>query len=137
VRAWKRIALAITGVLVAWLGLLIYCGTAGEVVSLTTTDATGAKQETPLWIVDRDGQAWLRAGNSGSRWVARIRANPRVTIARGGTTTAYHATPVPEATAGIDALMRDKYGVKDVLVGWLNPGSRASTLAVRLDPDSP
>jgi len=137
VRGWRRIALAVAGVVVAWLGLLIWCGTAGEVVSLTTTDAAGAKQETPLWVVDRDGQAWLRAGNSSSGWVARVRANPRVTLARGGITTAYRATPVPEATPEIDALMRAKYGVKDVLVGYLNPGSRASTLALRLDPDSP
>ena len=33
--------------------------------------------------------------------------------------------------------MREKYGFKDLLVGWINPGSRASTLALRLDPDSP
>ena len=138
-RGWKRIAAAVGALVLVWLALLIYLGSpaAGEVVWLTSTDAGGAKQETPLWIVDRDGQPWLRAGNARSGWVVRVRANPRVTVKRGDTTTAYQATPVPEATPEIDALMRQKYGFKDWLVGCLNPGSRSSTLAVRLDPGAP
>jgi len=137
--AVKRIALAVALVLVAWLGALFYLGSpaAGEVVVITTTDAAGAKLKTPLWIVDRDGQPWLRAGNAESGWVVRIRANPRVEIERNGATTAYRITPAPEMTPEIDALVRAKYGLKDSLVGWLMPGSRKSTLALRLDPDAP
>ena len=36
----------------------------GEVVTLTTLDAEGARHETSLWIVEDDGSLWLRAGNS-------------------------------------------------------------------------
>lgn len=135
----KRIVLAIAVLLAAWLAILFYLGSpaAGEVVVVTTTDAAGAKHQTPLWIVDRDGQPWLRAGNAESGWVARVRANPRIEIERNGTTAAYRATPAPEVTAEIDALMRTKYGFKDILAGWLMPGSRKSTLALRLAPDSP
>ncbi|HTO06648.1 MAG TPA: nitroreductase/quinone reductase family protein [Myxococcota bacterium] len=135
----KRILLVVVVILVAWLGSLFYLGSpaAGEVVMVTTTDASGAKHQTPLWIVDRDGQPWLRAGNAASGWVERVRANPRVEIERNGSTSAYRATPAPEATAEIDALVRAKYGAKDVLVGWLMPGSRKSTLALRLEPVAP
>ena len=136
---FKRIALAVAGLLLLWVALLVYLGSpaAGEVVLVTTTDAAGAKHQTPLWIVDRDGQGWLRAGNADSGWVVRVRANPRIEMERSGAITAYRVTPVPEATPEIDALVRAKYGFKDRLVGWLMPNSRRSTLALRLDPDSP
>jgi len=135
----KRIALAIAAILVVWLGSLFYLGSpaAGEVVTITTTDAAGARHQTPVWIVEREGKPWLRAGNAESGWVARLRANPKVEIERNGTTTVYLAAPAPEATAEIDALVRAKYGAKDALVGWLMPGSRKSTLAVRLEPAAP
>lgn len=136
---FKRVALAVAGLLIVWVALLAYLGSpaAGEVVLVTTTDAAGVEKQTPLWIVDDDGQAWLRAGNADSGWVARVRANPRIEMERGGTTARYRITPVPEATPEIDALMRAKYGFKDRLVGWILPNSRRSTLALRLDPDSP
>jgi pyridoxamine 5'-phosphate oxidase-like protein len=134
----KRVVLALVAILVAWLGSLMYLGSpaAGEVVTVTTLDAGGTRHQTPVWIVDREGQPWLRAGNAESAWVARLRANPQIEIERNGSTTAYRASPAPEATAEVDALMRAKYGAKDVLVGWLMPGSRKSTLALRLEPVS-
>ena len=132
-----RIAIIIAGVLALWLAALTWASRSGEVVILTTTDANGASQTTPLWIVDSGGFSWLRAGSDKAAWLARIRAHPRIEIERAGTTTAYRGTPVPEATAEIDAQMAEKYGVVDRLVGLLLPGSRGSSMAVRLDPDSP
>ncbi len=135
----KRIAIGI-GVLVAlWLGPVLWAGSpaAGEVVTLTTTDSAGTSQKTPLWIVDKDGVAWLRAGNEQAKWLARIRANPRVELERGDKTTTHRAALVPEATAEINALVAEKYGFADRLVGWLVPNSRTKPLAVRLDPESP
>lgn len=133
----KRVVLALVAILVTWLGSLAYLGSpaAGEVVTVTTIDAGGARHKTLVWIVDREGQPWLRAGNAESGWVARLRANPQIEIERNGSTTRYRATPAPEATAEIDALVRAKYGARDVLVGWLMPGSRKSTLALRLEPE--
>ena len=134
----RRIALAIAVLAIAWLAALFYLGSpaVGEVVVVTTSDASGGKHQTPLWIVERDGRPWLRAGNADSGWVARARANPRIELERNGAAIVYRARPAPEATAEIDALMRAKYGFTDVLAGWLVPGSRAHTLAIRLDPDT-
>ena len=133
----KRIAIAV-GVLVAlWLGAAMWAGSpaAGEVVTLTTTDSAGAPQTTPLWIVDRDGFAWLRAGSDQAKWLERLRAHPQIQIERGGKTASYRGTLVPEATADVNALMAEKYGFADRLVHWLVPGSRRSPMAVRLDPE--
>jgi hypothetical protein len=131
-----RIAIGIAVVLALWLAPLVWASRSGEVVMVTTTDASGATWQTPVWIVDRDGFAWLRAGSDQAAWLARIRAHPRIEIERAGTTTAYRATLVPEATAEIDALMAEKYGLADRVVGLLLPGSRGRSMAVRLDPDS-
>ena len=132
-----RVALAVATVLVLWLVPLIWAGSSGEIVTLTTTDAKGAPRQTRLWIVERGGSCWLRAGSERAAWLARIRANPRIQIERGGTTTAYRGTLVPEATAEINTLMAEKYGVADRVVGLLLPDSRGHSMAVRLDPDSP
>jgi hypothetical protein len=133
----KRIALAV-GVLVAlWLGALIWAGSpaAGEVVTLTTTDSAGAPQQTPLWIVDRDGVGWLRAGSQDAKWFARLRENPKIQLERAGKTATYKATLAPEAIPETDALMAEKYGLADLVVHWFVPRPRGNSMAVRLDPE--
>jgi hypothetical protein len=77
-----RVALAVATVLVLWLVPLIWAGSSGEIVTLTTTDAKGAARQTRLWIVERGGASWLRAGSERAAWLARIRANPRIQIER-------------------------------------------------------
>jgi hypothetical protein len=136
-KATVRIALVIAGLLTLWLGPLIWASRSGEVVILTTTDASGATEKTPLWIVDHGGFSWLRAGSDRAAWLARIRSYPRIEIERAGKTTAYRGTLVPEATGDINAQMIEKYGLADRVVGLLLPGSRRKSLAVRLDSDSP
>lgn len=132
-----RIGIGVAGVVLLWVGAAIYASNSGEVVKLTTIDASGARQETPLWIVEHGGSSWLRAGSANAGWLARIRANPRIEIDRAGVTKAYRGTLVPEATSEINAEMASKYGFSDRLVGLLLPGSRGTSMAVRLDPDAP
>jgi Pyridoxamine 5'-phosphate oxidase len=134
VKTAARIGIGVAGVVILWIAALVFASVSGEVVTLTTADAGGAPQETPLWVVDRDGLSWLRAGSVQAAWLERIRANPRIEIARAGVTRVYRATLVPEATAEINAQMADKYGVADRVVGLLLPGSRGNSMAVRLDP---
>ncbi len=107
----------------------------GEVVELRTTDGIGATQTTRLWIVDDQGNLWLRAGRASSGWLERVRVHPVVELVRGGTTAEYNASPVPEAAERINALMAEKYGVADWLIGLLR--SRDDVVPVRLDRQVP
>ena len=137
VKTLARVGLGIVGVLVLWIGAALFASRAGEVVVLTTTDPHGAPQQTPLWIVEDGGFSWLRAGSAKAAWLARIRANPSIQIERAGETRVYRGTLVPEATDEINARMTEKYGIADRVVGWLLPGSRGNSMAVRLDPAPP
>jgi hypothetical protein len=108
----------------------------GEVVTLATVAADGSPVQTHLWIVDADGSSWLRAGEPGSGWLARIRSDPHVLVTRQGARQAYRAVPVadPAAVDRVNHLMRVKYGAADRFVSMLRDGSKS--VPVRLDPES-
>lgn len=132
----KWIGVALGALFTLWLSAMTYVGISGEVVYVTTTDETGAKFKTPLWIVEHDGRKWLRADSKDVTWLPRLETHPRIGVQRGEKTTAYDATLVAEATSEVDRLMAAKYGFADRLVGALVPGSRGASLAIRLDPAS-
>lgn len=106
----------------------------GEVVMLTTTGTDGVKHETPLWIVERGGAAYLRAGTPGSGWLARLRVDPSVELERDETTQPFTAVPDedPAARAEVNALMAEKYGLSDRL--WSRVLDRTKSVPIRLDP---
>jgi hypothetical protein len=104
----------------------------GEVVTLTTFDAEGASHETSLWIVEDDGSQWLRAGSPGSAWLARIRDNPKVELARDGAAKTYRAEIVVDRRDRINRMMAEAYGWADSVVGAMRESEL--TLAVRLVP---
>jgi len=105
----------------------------GEVITLHTQTASGEKR-THLWVVDDAGVAWLRAGMSGSGWLARIERNPIVLVERGGRLVRYRAVLVrqPQVRDRIHALMREKYGMANRLVSVLR--DPAQSVPVRLEP---
>jgi hypothetical protein len=104
-----------------------------EVVQLRTLDGEGHPHDTKLWIVDHEGQPWVRAARPTLGWVTRIRANPRVELVRAGQTTPYTAVIVesPEDKQEIDAAISAKYGLID---RWYEFLVRHQTV-IRLDPD--
>jgi len=116
--------------------VLIMSELGGEVVTLHTQTASGGEKRTHLWVVDDAGVAWLRAGMSGSGWLARIERDPNVLVERGGRLIRFRAVPVraPKARDRIHALMREKYGTADRLVGVLR--DPAQSVPVRLEPTS-
>ena len=69
----------------------------GEVVVLHTHDQAGAERTTSLWVVDRQGFQYLRAGDGGSAWLERLRQKPEVDVERAGETARYQAVPAPVA----------------------------------------
>ncbi len=105
-----------------------------EVVVLVTRGLDGAAHQTSLWIVEDGGQLWLRSGNPTSSWLARLRNDPDVELARAGERTAYRAVPVETTGARdrVNALMAEKYGTSDDLVAWF--GDMSDSVPIRLDP---
>jgi hypothetical protein len=71
---------------------------------------------------------------STSGWLARIERNPNVLVERGGRLIRFRAVPVrePRVRDRIHALMREKYGTADKLVGVLR--DPAQSVPVRLEP---
>lgn len=123
------------GLAVLFFGLVFGLSeTGGEVVVLQTLDAAGAPHETRLWVVDDDGNAWLRAGMPTSSWFLRLEANPHVQLTRGATTGPYLAEPVhdPAVRDRIHALMADKYGFAETFIAASRDGS--FSIPVRLVP---
>ena len=92
----------------------------------------GRDQSTSLWIVEDElGTAWLRAGMPESGWLKRIRSHPGVELERAGERLRYLAVPVPEQRERVHAMMAERYGWSDRIVGALRDGSGA--IPVRLD----
>jgi hypothetical protein len=129
-----RVALVLTGVIVALVAFGIYGAESGEVVVLHTTGADGAGHTTRLWIVDDTDGAWLRAGYDGLPWFRDLEARPDVAIERGGDTHAVRAVPSrnPADHARINALTAAKYGWRDSLYAMVGGGKVA--IPIRLDP---
>ncbi|MEE9280775.1 MAG: nitroreductase/quinone reductase family protein [Myxococcota bacterium] len=105
-----------------------------DVVVLVTRGPDGAAHKTSLWIVEDEGRLWLRSGNPTSAWLARLRSNPDVELARAGERTAYRAVPVEttQARDRVNALMAEKYGTSGGLAAWF--GDRSRSVPIRLDP---
>ena len=133
-RAFGTALLLALGLAVLLGGGLIVSSELQEVVVLTSRDDQGSAQETRLWIVESAGHSWLRAGGRERGWFQRVSLHPDVTVLRDGREQSYRAivVDVPEVRAHLDDLMREKYGITDLLINWLE-GSPQS-MPVRLDP---
>ncbi len=114
-----RLVIALVVLVVLVMGLQQIAAESGEVVVLTTTDEAGQPQQTRLWIVDRDGRQYLRAGVATSAWYARLQANDTVELERSGATHTYTAIPEPDLRVEINDLMRQKYGWADQYISML------------------
>jgi hypothetical protein len=136
---WMKLAVRLIGALLLVIGVLfvgqILASESGEVVIVTTTDATGAQHETHLWVVDDDGYAWLRSGSPKSGWYARLKETPTLELERNGARADYTVTAVPAKRAELNAMMREKYGWADAYIGFFI--SRAEAVPIRLDPRPP
>ena len=122
-------AVAVVG---AFAGLLFLASESGEVVVLTSFDEADTAHETRLWIVDREGRSYLRAGSPESGWFGRVQRNPRVVVERGGRTFHARLTPGGIETREINALMGSKYGLADMIVGAVFP--RDDSVGLRIVP---
>ena len=130
----RRLFALALGLAVALGVLYVALAESGEVVVLETHDASGEVQRTRLWVVDDAGFAWLRTGDATSPWLARVRANPDVVLARGGERHSHRAVPVEDAATRdrINALTLEKYGWRErALRLGMDP---SGTTPIRLEP---
>ena len=122
-------------VAVLYAGMRILFETSGEVIDLRTLDADGRAHESRLWVVDVDGQAYLRTGSDKSQWLGRLRLNPQVSVTRSGITADYIATPIddPAVRARVNAATAEKYGIAESILrmGMFDP---EHTVPIRLVP---
>lgn len=130
-----KILLALVALVVAFvLTIALASELGGELVTLYTREESGAERSTSLWVVDREGFQYLRAGDGGSGWLERLRREPEVRVERAGKAERYQAVPTPELTPEIDALMAEKYGLADRVIAVIRDPSKS--MAVRLVPAS-
>ncbi len=124
----------IPGVLLALalgFGLLQYAASERvEVVLLHTQKEQGEQVTTRLWVVDHEGNPWLR-GDSGSGWVARLQASDTISLTRNGSTMPYSYRIRNENLATIHQLMREKYTWGDQLVSLMS-GDGTGSNAIEL-----
>ena len=104
----------------------------GEVVTLTTIDDQGHSSVTGLWIVEIDGEAYLRAGSPEANWLERIRARSVVELARDGVVQRVRATPIDDAALrnAVSWAMREKYGLIDAVLVRIIDHSEAVPILV-------
>jgi len=131
-RLLKRLLGAGLALGVGFFLLQILASESGEVVVLRTF-AGGEPHETRVWIVDDRGVSWLRAGRPEAAWYRRVRENPDVQVERGSELYEHHAFPVEGGPTvdHINALMAEKYGWAEALIGLMIDRSRS--VAIRLD----
>ncbi|GJM13954.1 MAG: hypothetical protein DHS20C12_23570 [Pseudohongiella sp.] len=104
-----------------------------EVVDLYTTDESGERQATRLWVMDHDGYQYLRVGVDGSGWFDRILLNGEIEVARNGNAARYTVIQRPDKSETINALMQEKYTWGDSFFATLM-GSRDGSIPLELHP---
>jgi uncharacterized protein DUF2255 len=124
---WAWIALLAAGAATYW------AGEQNEVAVLHTADADGRGYESKVWVVDHQGDPWVRVANPERSWYRHLLENPNVELVRNGQTRRYRAEPqdVPEIAADLDAVFREKYGLVDWWYGLL---LRRDAIPIRLAP---
>ena len=75
---WAAIVLFAVGFGTYW------AGEQTEVVVLRTADAAGRGYETSMWVVDYEGEPWVRVANPERGWYLRLLENPSVELVRNG-----------------------------------------------------
>jgi len=115
----------------AWLGWTHVA----ERMEIVTLFSRGPDEDhyTRLWIVDDGHHTWVRAERPDRLWLEAIRANPNVSLWRGGRTEHVRAVVWNGngATDHVDRLFRAKYGPLDAVAGlvW-----RRDSVPIRLEP---
>jgi len=119
----------VVGLGVAVFALQMLASETGEVVVLRV-NAEDAESTTRLWVVEHDGDLWLR-GSPQAGWRLRLASAPQAELERHGQRLACVAEPDPKLSERINDLMAEKYGWRDRVIETL-VGSRDGAIPMRL-----
>lgn len=110
-----RSSMLAVGVLTAALVLAVTLADEGEVVRLITMDETDQPRNTQLWIVEVDGQSYLRAGDDGSAWLGRLQTGVTASLKRDGKVVGIASSieTAADIRERVDSAMSEKYGFAD------------------------
>ena len=103
----------ITLVAITWVAL-----ESEGVVVVHTQDADGQPRSTHVWYVGAR-EIFLEAGHPDNPWVRDLQHSDTVRLSGEGLDGLYTFRIEPAGHDNIRALMRDKYGWRDVWIGWL------------------
>ena len=109
-----RIAGITVGIAVLVIGGAYLARSSGEVVVLQTTDEQGERVHSRLWVVDHDGDPWVRPSDpSRTKWIDRLRANPRTELVRGERGQCRRAVfeDDPATREEVDRLFAERYRI--------------------------
>jgi len=105
----------------------------GEIVTLESVDEAGRVHETQLWVAYLDRTPYLRAGNSASLWLERVRVHPEVDIDIGGGVQRFRATLLDDRALRerLNRAMARRYGLADDVWGLVS--DRSQSIPIRLE----
>jgi hypothetical protein len=121
-------AVAVAGVVLAWWVL-----ESSGVAVVETRKPDGGTRETHVWYVRAEGGVWLEAGRPVHPWYRDLRRDPRLVIRADDLEGTFVAEIVPGKAAHdrVRALLREKYGLRDRILGWVVDTS--PSIAIRLE----
>ena len=87
-------------------------------VEVLTQNEDGSAKETTVWLAVADGQGYIRTGNTS--WWKNVARDPNVTLRIDGVAHPLRIELVsdPATRARVEAVMREKYGASDRIIGW-------------------
>jgi hypothetical protein len=117
----RRLLLALAGALALLAALTFVLGEIVPTAVIYTRDANGAWIGTEVWVVDYDGDPWIRVARPDRRWFRRLQVDPRVELERDGLRSPYTAIPHHDRDARlvIDAAFSEQNGPIDWWYGLL------------------
>ncbi len=104
----------------------------GEVATLYTTDGVGKTHMTSLWVIEHGHEIWVRSLDPTSPWLDRLISHPEVKLQRAGALITYHATPLTDRRARVNALMAERYGWAEWFLSKIE--GRGAAVPVYLEP---
>jgi len=137
VAGWLVRGVLVAGPVVLFFGLYSTLAELEEVVILRAPDASGEAQDLRLWIVDREGAAWVTMPRSKAD-AHGLEGDARAELVRDGTPRCVLVHRVEEH-ARVDAVHRarhDEYAVQRLAtaLGVFSREAAADIIALRLDP---
>ena len=126
----KRLLIAFTCLVAAFVGITWLALEASSVVVVVTDDGEGEQRLTRIWYVDTPGGVALEAGHPDNPWVLDLNAATTLGLQGEALDGHYEFLLVENSGPQIRKLMRDKYGWRDVWISLIFDVSRSQMVVL-------